>query len=85
MVVVAIVDLVSGPSEDAELVMGSEVGKGEGDGSGSTKVVRGGVEEEVADEILVGGARWRVDAKPVEIGGGVDAGPPDLDGVVGFG
>lgn len=84
MVPVAVVDLAAGPVEDPKLVVGSEVGEGDGDGPGSAKVVGGGVEEEVTDEVLIAGARRRVDAQPVEVGGGLDAGPSDLDRVVGF-
>lgn len=81
----AVADLAAEPAKEAELVIGSEVDEGEGDGSGSGKVSGGGVEEEVADEIAVGGVRGRVDPEPIEIGGGVDVGPLDLDCVVGFG
>lgn len=30
------------------------------------------------------GGRWGIDAEPIELGRGLDAGPPDDDGVAGF-
>ena len=35
--------------------------------------------------MVIGGGGWGVYAEPVELGGRIDAGPLDADGVTGFG
>lgn len=66
------VDLVVGPAEDAEGVIGSEVDEGEADGAGAGSPGGAGGEEDVSDEIGVGGVGWGVDAQPVEMGRGIE-------------
>lgn len=85
VVEVAVVDLVGGPAEDAEGVVGTEVGEGEVEGASAGGPGGGGVEEEVTDEVVVGGVWGGVDAEPVEGGRGGGAGPLNVDRVVGFG
>lgn len=85
VVVVAVVDLLALPSEDAEDVVGAEVYEGDIDGAGTGAPAVGGVEEDVADELVVSGVRRGVDAEPVQIRRRVDAGPPHGDGAVGPG
>lgn len=86
MVVALRVDLGSGPAKDPEGVVGSEGDEGEGDGARPGLPVRVGFgEEEVADEVVLGRGWWGVDGEEVEVGGGVDSGPFDVDGVAGFG
>lgn len=82
---VLVIDFGSGPVKDTELVAGSGIGEGKGDGSGPGKIGGGGVEEEVAYELLVGGVRRGVDGDEIEVGGGLDVRPLDSDRVVGFG
>lgn len=61
------VDLGLGPAEYAEGVVGSEVDEWEGEGT-RPGLPRGGFrEEEVADEVVVGGGGRRVDAYPVQL------------------
>lgn len=54
MVLVLRIDLGLRPSEDTERVVRSEVGEGEGDRAGAGLPRGGGVEELVADEVVVG-------------------------------
>ncbi|KAL6958784.1 hypothetical protein U1Q18_041860 [Sarracenia purpurea var. burkii] len=74
-----------GPSEDPELVAGSEVDYGDCDGARPGFPVGGGGEEEVANEVVRGRAGRRVNAEPVEFRRRVDAGPSDRDRVTRFG
>lgn len=78
------VDFGLGPVEDTEGVVGSKVDEREGESAGAG--LPGGRlgEEEVADVVFVGGGGWGVDSEEVEIGGGLDTGPPEGDGVAGF-
>jgi len=78
------VDFGSGPSEDPEGVVGAEVYEGEGDVAPPGFPGGGLGEESVADEVVVRGSRRRVDGEEIEIGGGFDAGPLDVDEVAGF-
>lgn len=85
MVVVLGVDLRLEPPEDPEVVVGSEVDERESDGTRPGFPCGGGVEEEVADEIVRPGSGRRVDSDPVEPRRRIDAGPPDCYWVAGFG
>lgn len=77
------VDLGAGPAEDAEGVVGAEVDEGEGEVAGAG-APRGGLrEEEVSDEVVVRGGRRGIDGEEVEVGGGRDAGPAEIDGGAG--
>lgn len=67
MVLALRVDFGAGPSEDPEGVVGSEVDEREGEGARPGLPGRGFGEEEVADEVVVGGGGRRVDAYPVEL------------------
>ena len=79
------VDFGFNPSEDPEGVVGSEVDEREGNGARPGLPRGGGVEEHVADEVLVIGVWGRVDAEPVELGRFGDSGPLDSDRVARFG
>lgn len=83
MVAVAVVDLVAGPSEDAEDVISAEVDKGDFDGAGASGPATGVSKEDVSDEILVAGVRRRVDAEPIEFRRRFDAGPSHSNGATG--
>lgn len=85
VVVVAVVDLVAGPSEDPKLVIGSSVDEGDGDGSRSAPPGLGSVEEAIPNEVIVGRVGRRVDSKPIELRRGIDSRPPDGDRAAGFG
>lgn len=82
MVLALRVDFGIRPSEDPELVVGSEVRQGDGEGARPGSPGGRGGEEEVADEVVVGGVGWGVYAEPVEGRRGRDLGPADCDGVV---
>lgn len=60
-------DLGFRPAEDPELVGGAEVDEGEREGAMAGLPGGGIVEEEVADEVGIGGVRRRVDAEPIEV------------------
>jgi len=78
------VDFGSGPAEDPEGVVGAEVDEREGDVARAGLPGGGLGEEAVAEEVVVGGSGRRVDGEEIEVGGGVDAGPLDVDRVAGF-
>lgn len=78
------VDFGLGPVEDTEGVVGSEVDERERESAGAGLPGGGFGEEEVADVVFVGGGGWRVDCDEVEIGRGLDTGPPEGDGIAGF-
>lgn len=79
------VDLGFGPVEDPELVVGSHVDERDRDGARPGLPVWGGGEEDVADEVAVGGVCRGVDPQPVEMRRRGDAGPLDRDRVARFG
>lgn len=62
MIQVLWIDLGLRPSEDPERVVRSEVGEREGDRAGAGSPRGGGVEEFVADEVVVRRVRRGVDA-----------------------
>lgn len=78
------VDFGLGPVEDTEGVVGTEVDERKREVAGAGLPGGGFGEEEVADVVFVGGGRWGVDCEEVEIGGGLDTGPPEGDGVARF-
>lgn len=84
MVLAFRVDFGSGPAEDPEGVIGSEVDEGEGEVAGAGLPGGGLGEEKVTEEVVVRGGWGRVDGEEVEVGGGVDAGPVEVDSVAGF-
>lgn len=79
------VDFGSGPVEDPEGVVGSEIDEREGNGTRPGFPCGRIGEEEVADEVIVEGIGRGVNSEPIEVGGGVNAGPVNEDGVAGFG
>lgn len=78
--------LPRGPAEEAELVGRAQVGEArEGELAGARAPGGRAVEEEVAEEVAVGGGRRRVDADVVEAVRVREARPPDRDLAVGLG
>lgn len=75
VILMLVVDLRLGPPEDPEGVAGSEVDEGKNSGSGTGFPARRRRKKNIADEMLVGRIRGRVDSKPVELGGGFDPRP----------
>lgn len=66
MILTLRVDFRFSPVEYAEGVLGSEIDEREGKGTRAGFPGWGFGEEQVADEIVVGGGGWRVDTYPVE-------------------
>lgn len=85
MVLLFGVDFGFCPVEDPELVVGSHVDQRDRDGTRAGLPSRRRREENIADEVAVGGIGGGVDAEPIEMRRRVNAGPSDRDPVARFG